>query len=34
MFYAPNLTDENIGAKRGPGSMVFMNSTQPHGILG
>lgn len=31
MFYAPNLTDEDIGGQRG--SAVFINRPAPHGMI-
>lgn len=33
MFYGPNLTNDDIGAVPGSGSMVFMNATLPHGMI-
>jgi hypothetical protein len=32
MFYAPNVTDADIGGKRGNGG-PFMLSTGPHGLI-
>jgi hypothetical protein len=31
MFYAPNLTDADIGGKRG--GPAFVNSPAPHGMI-